>query len=524
MTSRPPLFDYIQSVAKAHTFEKVAFFQNFYLGDKDLEEEAPDGTITRSDFEGGSSSSAVLGGNCLCRVILNYSQLAIPYNGIDPSTGALNSTDWGSMSWQGINSMNVLKFGTSAGANKYAQFQTNGKRVGGREITENTGAGGSGTATAAFLDYSLLCENGVDANTDCGCGKKVDIMYQFDANLRTDGAFTQCFLCGSRATHAAIEEAVAVTILNHRNPTASVVVAGSTAAAKSEANRTVNPDFWVKTIELAAEIGVLFVPGAQAITSAAVTAMSNTLQSLIQLPAQTGSGASSTFRANMLDSRYAFTLQPNQPVRVALSSLTKATLGGATAWQNIAESNTDFALAGVVTLKDFSDQNDPTCCSPKIGNWALGGFYGSVVNQSNLRQKVGVFFNSFAPWDNVTNDPSTNAITLTKDLDKIRQNLCKSGVIGPIYEEALKGQPTTGYSTWTVVQKDNAMLMRNDKNNAPFSFTVCDGLGRVITSGKGSSETTQATFELPNATASGVYLLRVEQGQKIYTSKFTKMN
>jgi hypothetical protein len=68
------------------------------------------------------------------------------------------------------------------------------------------------------------------------------------------------------------------------------------------------------------------------------------------------------------------------------------------------------------------------------------------------------------------------------------------------------------------------MLMNNDKNNAPFSFTVCDGIGRVIASGKGSSETTQASFELPNSASSGIYLLRVEQGQKIYTSKFTKTN
>jgi hypothetical protein len=492
------------------------------LGDKDLEQEAPEETITRSDFEGGGSESPLLGGGCLCRVILNYSQLPAPFSGVDANTGALNTTDWGSMSWESVDDMNVLKFGVLAGANKYTQFQTNGKRVHGRQISMNTGPNnGTGTPTAAFLDYSLLCDDGADTNKDCGCGKKVDIMYQFDAHLRADGSLTQCFLCGSRSTHAGIEEIAALTILNHRNPTASIVVAASNAAAKSEANREVNADFWAKTIELSAQIGVLFLPGAQTVSSAAVTGISTTLQTLIKTPAQTGSGATSTFNGGMLDSRYAFILQPNQPVRVTLSSITKTQLGGATAWQNSAESNTDFALAGVVTLKDFDDRDDPKCCSPKIGNWVLGGFGGSVVDQFNLRQKVGVFLNSFAPWDNATHDPNTNAIEIHKDLDKIWQKICKSGLIGPIDVEFLKGQPTTGYSTWTVVQRDNALLMQNDKNNAPFSFTVCDVLGKVIGSGKGSSETTQAHFELPNATASGIYLLRIEQNQKVHTSKFT---
>ena len=75
---------------------------------------------------------------------------------------------------------------------------------------------------------------------DCGCSKYVDIQYQLDAHLRTAGGnATPCFLCGSnRSSIAQIEEATALTILNHRTKTAQVVEAVR-AKAKTEWQKSI---------------------------------------------------------------------------------------------------------------------------------------------------------------------------------------------------------------------------------------------------------------------------------------------
>ena len=518
-TPRPSLFEYIQSVTKANVYEKTAFLQQFYLGDKDLETESPDGAITVNDIQGSSNfaESGVL--PCKCKLIFNYGQLPIPYAGL--SSGTLNSRDWGTMEWSDVNGMNVLQFGTSGGANKYAQFQTNGKRLHSQEITINTVERGA-TQTAAFLDYSLVCEGG-NENPDCGCSRDIDIMYQFDAHLRTSGGNVQCFMCGgNRGSSAQVEEAVTLTVINHRQKTAQVVEAVR-AKAKTEISRDISVDFFVNVIDLAAEVGKLFLPNAQDINSTAVDNIKTKLIAVIRTPFSSGGGTNEVFKANMMDNFHNFKLYPNEPVRVVLASLTKASLGGRTAWWNIAESNTDFALAGVVKLNG-DDRADPNCCSPKFANWVLGGFQGSVVGQSDLRQKVGMFVNRYAPWDRATNDPVTNAIEIRKDVDYLTKELCSGKVYNPFEPvEAFKGSTTNGSNTWVVAQKGSRLFIDNNKNKLSFSYTVCDALGRVMASGQSAADPTQTSFELNNV-PSGMYFLRVEQSDKrVHTLKFTKM-
>ncbi len=521
-TPRIGLFSYLQNVKQVSNFEKTSFLQQFYLGKELLGEEQEDGSVSQSSLtptspNGGTDAPEGILGTCNCKLVFNYSQLPIPFKGVSDKT--LNTMTWGD-NWTENAGANFYQLGMAAGAAKYHQFQSWGKGVGSTEQTFNSVELGQ-TQTAAFLDYSLVCEDGSNPGLDCGCTKNVDIMYQFDAHLRTAaGNLTPCFLCGSnRGSNAQIEESVALTILNHRTLTAKVVDAVR-AKAKTEWNRSINTDFLIEMTNLAAEVGKLFIPSSngQTITAATIDNIKTALQNVIRTPIHTGSGTSDVFRANMMDSRYFFVLKPNEPTRVALVSLTKAIVGGVTSFQNIAESNTNFALAGIVTESGVNDKFG-FCCTPKFCNWVLGGFYGSVVREPDLRQKVGVFLNTYSPWDNAVKDRYTNAVILQEDLGFLQKQICAGGgapLPGDDKQEFLVS------SNWQSTTLGQLIIIKNDKNKKPFTYAIFDVLGRQIASGRGDNGYTTTKISDDGTLSNGIFLLQIEQDGKTETLKMTK--
>jgi hypothetical protein len=245
-----------------------------------------------------------------------------------------------------------------------------------------------------IIGYTLACENQQEQDDNCMCNDRVlEYTASYVTAVSTNAKEnTPCFLCGNGWSAYAQAEDWAILTLSSKKQGIKIVDAGR-ANSKSEKNTTVNKDWNIKMIDLAASVTAVLVTGGTSalVDSALIKRSAEDIKYLINNPPNYGGGGTYNSSGNELlggcGSEYSVTLRPNDPTSIIIHSYGAFDLGGHTKWESTAHIQSDDYLAAYIDYKETDE-----CCNEEVFNWVIG-VNGAQQNEQALRC-VNSFFQS----------------------------------------------------------------------------------------------------------------------------------
>ncbi len=232
----------------------------------------------------------------------------------------------------------------------------------------------SSSTYRTIIGYTLACENQQEQDDNCMCNDRVlEYTASYVTAVSTNAKEnTPCFLCGNGWSAYAQAEDWAILTLSSKKQGIKIVDAGR-ANSKSEKNTTVNKDWNMKMIDLAASVTAVLVTGgtSELVDSALIKRSAEDIKYLINNPPNYGGGGTYNSGGNELlggcGSEYAVTLRPNDPTYIMIHSYGAFDLGGDTKWESTAKIHSKDYLAGYLDYKKTEE-----CCSEEVFNWVIG--------------------------------------------------------------------------------------------------------------------------------------------------------
>tara|TARA_B110000090_G_scaffold107867_1_gene120906 strand:+ start:253 stop:2298 length:2046 start_codon:yes stop_codon:yes gene_type:complete len=250
------------------------------------------------------------------------------------------------------------------------------------------------SAYRTYIRYTLACENQQKQDDNCMCNDRVlEYTASYVTAVSTNAKEnTPCFMCGNGWSAYAQAEDWAILTVSSKKQGIKIVDAGR-ANSKSEKNTTVNKDWNIKMIDLAASVTAALATGGKSalVDSAFIKRSAEDLKYLINNPPNYGGGGTYNSGGNeLLDgcgSEYSVTLRPNDPTSIIIHSYGAFDLGGHTKWESTAHIQSDDYLAAYIDYKETDE-----CCNEEVFNWVIG-VNGAQQNEEALRC-VNSFFQS----------------------------------------------------------------------------------------------------------------------------------
>ncbi|PCJ66755.1 MAG: hypothetical protein COA58_04660 [Bacteroidetes bacterium] len=236
------------------------------------------------------------------------------------------------------------------------------------------------------LGYTLACENKQEQDDNCMCNDRIlEYTASYVNSVSTNAKEnTPCFLCGNGWSAYAQAEDWAILTVSSKKQGIKIVDAGR-ANSKSEKNTTVNKDWNIKIIDLAASVTASAVTGGTSslVDSALIKRAAEDIKYLIYNPPNYGGGSTYNSGGNELlggcGSEYSVTLRPNDPTNIMIHSYGAFDLGGHTKWESTAHIGSDDYLAAYMDYKETDE-----CCNEEVFNWVIG-VNGGQQNLNALR-------------------------------------------------------------------------------------------------------------------------------------------
>jgi hypothetical protein len=237
-----------------------------------------------------------------------------------------------------------------------------------------------------IIGYNLACENQQEQDDNCMCDDRVlEYTASYVTSVSTNAKEnTPCFMCGNGWSAYAQAEDWAILTLSSKKQGIKIVDAGR-ANSKSEKHTTVNKDWNIKMIDLAASVTAVLVTGGTSalVDSALIKRSAEDLKYLINNPPNYGGGGTYNSSGNELlggcGSEYSVTLRPNDPTNIMIHSYGAFDLGGHTKWESTAHIQSDNYLAAYIDYKETDE-----CCNEEVFNWVIG-VNGGQQNLDALR-------------------------------------------------------------------------------------------------------------------------------------------
>lgn len=250
------------------------------------------------------------------------------------------------------------------------------------------------SAYRTYIRYTLACENQQKQDDNCMCNDRVlEYTASYVTAVSTNAKEnTPCFMCGNGWSAYAQAEDWAILTVSSKKQGIKIVDAGR-ANSKSEKNTTVNKDWNIKMIDLAASVTAALATGGKSalVDSAFIKRSAENLKYLINNPPNYGGGGTYNSGGNELlggcGSEYSVTLRPNDPTSIIIHSYGAFDLGGHTKWESTAHIQSDDYLAAYIDYKETDE-----CCNEEVFNWVIG-VNGAQQNEEALRC-VNSFFQS----------------------------------------------------------------------------------------------------------------------------------
>ncbi|MFT6845875.1 MAG: hypothetical protein ACJAUV_002075 [Flavobacteriales bacterium] len=250
------------------------------------------------------------------------------------------------------------------------------------------------SAYRTYIRYTLACENQQKQDDNCMCNDRVlEYTASYVTAVSTNAKEnTPCFMCGNGWSAYAQAEDWAILTVSSKKQGIKIVDAGR-ANSKSEKHTTVNKDWNIKMIDLAASVTAVIVTGGTSalVDSALIRRSAEDLKYLINNPPNYGGGSTYNSGGNELlggcASEYSVTLRPNDPTSIIIHSYGAFDLGGHTKWESTAHIQSDDYLAAYMDYKKTDE-----CCNEEVFNWVIG-VNGAQQNEEALRC-VNSFFQS----------------------------------------------------------------------------------------------------------------------------------
>lgn len=243
------------------------------------------------------------------------------------------------------------------------------------------------------IGLNLICMDGQQLPSSCGCDKIVNFDYDYQVSLYTN-AKTKSGGGGSKSAIAQAQDLTAIYVKEQAGigqNDVTTLINGLDLRAAAECDRDVNPDFWNNIFDLTGDVVELYllIQGVSTESTeydslyAVITEMlnngdnTNILQSIanvIQTPYYSPSNCSSQTRTDGINNTYTTILEPNRRKKFGIFNLHSMVSGGKRSWDSHASRGADFSIATVIQPSDGSDEPlDEDCCVPWVGVYAYLG-------------------------------------------------------------------------------------------------------------------------------------------------------
>jgi hypothetical protein len=535
-------------------YEKAAFMQQFYAGGEPFPEMyippvVPTNTalikmlasmIIDNDPDPTSPPSG-LAANCACRtVMLQFAETVghlVNDNGMQGNYyPQIESVDYNDHAYNSFwNSwVNRWRRSTISGPSKYIQYYQNGQgyqsqprtwNIGSSTAPINNGENLTSSVTYASLRYNQMC---LEINTGlpsvCGCEKKVNIGYRYDSQVSTDAHKNPGLLSTGAAAHA--EDNAVVQCWNDINHVNIGTWAAGHIGAEGQCNTELNPEYWVKVVDLAVSGALVYVsaattggttsPSATQILTA-VNSQSSTITgkitALFTTPFYSDQTCSAIDRdGSLFEGQKQIILSANTPVTVTLLSHSSLGVTGFSSWYSSARVLSDYYLAGVMEADIGNGEAGNACCSKNIANWVFGS-ENPTFPKETVRRAMGGFIGLYPSWDFPTYGTGQ---TLVPTDYGYRAGLTNVSCQQRIGRNRVK--PVSA-SNLEIRQNDVGSFIYQTSTPVTYTYEVFNTAGALIASGSSNSN---IEYPLSTIEAKGVYFVYVHIGEGTSIFKFIK--
>jgi hypothetical protein len=530
-------------------YEKAAFMQQYYVGGEPFPSQyRPPIVPTREylikqmtsmmiDDDPDVSTPSGLAVDCNCRtVMLQFAETVghlMNDNGMQGDYyPQIESVDYDDHSYNSFwNSwMRRWRRSTISGPAKYLQFFQNGQGYHAEPKTWNIGSAQqsdnlSSSVTYASLRYHQLCIEVVSGlPSTCGCEKKVNIGYRYDAQASTDAHKNVGLLSTAAAAHA--EDQAVVQCWNDINHTSMGTWAAGRIGAEGKCETELNPEFWVKAADLAVTGSLVYVSaastggttspsGSQILT--AVSGQSTGIKAQITALLTTSFYSSLTCDAidrdgSLFEGQKQIILHANTPVTVTLLSHSSLGVTGYSSWFASARILSDYYLAGVMEADNGNGVAGNSCCTKNITNWVFGS-ENPTFPKETVRRAMGGFIGLYPPWDFPTYGTGQTIVPTDYGYRAgLANTLCENRIgnhrIKPFYQSNLE-----------VRKNDNGSFLYQTGTPSFYTYEVFNTAGALIS--KGSSNSIEE-YPLIGDYPKGVYFIYAHCGENTSIFKFIK--
>lgn len=314
--------EHLADVEDVHFFEKVFFIQNYYEDRSDIQ------FFSNNKLPKCSPPSPE---ECLCRFVLNRSQVASPswYNNGDLSSLTLTSPNTPIHGNIYNGTWNVR---SNKGPCKYHQLWTEGHKAGGTSSQVTLEEEGDNVSYQnAVLQHNYFCTNFNQIPDNCACDIPIRFYYSYDTETAAY-ARKQSGGIGNRGASAAAEDIGIVAYIVEGTDDLQVVDAIS-SRAEAECEQTLNPEFWQNisnvVFELAEVVAPYLLGGSSSSSDLDLDDLSEDVSNLIGTPYYSSNFCNSVAGspASMSGSRI-LNLSPNQPINFYIYSRSNLSAGG----------------------------------------------------------------------------------------------------------------------------------------------------------------------------------------------------
>lgn len=417
---------FLTNVEGVSIYEKQEFMQKFFYEGAPFPNALREGFPVLPDFSGVDT--------CLCRSV-RATSMAHP--------GIMNFTNKTIQSYsQAESGLPKKGLGRNAaywywlnnrGAAKWHQLWTEGfKSTKGVDLDHNIGWMNDNRVSyqQGWVRITFLCLGGNMVPQECQCDKAVRYWYRYDTRVKAF-ARIESGTDGSKNSIAKAEDlAIACYWEEDDIPNTFEVLASTFARAASRCDRTLNPSFWTRVADVAANAATLAMTIAAAtagggpISIAAVTQIGNAVTNYYQSVANSlntpyyNASDCDNVNENFNDFERSSVrnIKPNRPVVLTINSYSKLYAGGRRAWHSYARILSNFYIAAA--LDDDAFNGTPRhCCTPRVGVWVLASCDGPRSTEQ-LKLEVAEKFYHFG-FDNLPGSNQGNGFTVPGEYGSI---------------------------------------------------------------------------------------------------------
>ncbi len=476
MNVEQPLSSYIMSMPGVSKFERIAFYQKYFLANMDFNTNNP-GTDPPvfDDWMGPdgikSNDLPVMYeqiGPCHCKKVMRTTALIedmkglIQVNQLDPLTTNHSRGYFG----EGPDVYHHLQT-SYVGPSHDFNFHVEGKKRGlGSRKHEESNLDTTNTIkfanNYAKMGINLICEKGATGEVpdSCNCKKEVHLHYQYNVNLSANAHTPSCFCTASKNAFADVEDYATVVLVNAGK---AEVLESHGAGASANQSMTRNPEFYTLPLSLGLNTARAVKDTNGILASKYLDTVINQVGRLLTLePWLINTSGSANRNYPYFDSKKVVMLEINKPLELIMYSATRTEAGGKRSFESDARAISNYSMSMILPLNNTTKEKK-YCCSKKYANYQLFSHGGAPKDIPKLQKEEGYELAFWTPWDapyNQTMSYFNYVIFPDRHYDK---------VFGPSYE----GCDDVVYNKVERVTPKNVLEEAAIVNNGDFFRLVC---------------------------------------------------